>query len=103
MLAEFSITPIDKEGKSLSEYIAKTISIVKESGLQYELHAMGTIVEGNADEIFELIKKCHINMTNFSDRISTSIKIDDRKGTRGRLKGKVLSVEKKLKQNHNLS
>ncbi|MDP7555793.1 MAG: thiamine-binding protein, partial [Nitrospinota bacterium] len=41
MLVEFSITPIDKEGKSLSEYIAKTINIIKKSGLQYELHAMG--------------------------------------------------------------
>jgi uncharacterized protein (TIGR00106 family) len=101
MLAEFSITPIDKEGKSLSEFIAKTISMIKESGLQYELHAMGTIVEGDADEIFELIKKCHINMTHYSGRVSTSIKIDDRKGSKGRLKGKVLSVEKKLKENQN--
>ena len=97
MLAEFSITPIDKEGKSLSEYIAKTINIIKKSGLQYELHAMGTIVEGDAEEVFDLIKKCHLNMTRFSDRVSTSIKIDDRKGATGRLKGKVASVENKLK------
>jgi|TARA_B100000315_G_scaffold255164_1_gene297866 uncharacterized protein (TIGR00106 family) len=98
MLAEFSITPIDKEGKSLSEYIAKTINIIKESGLQYELHAMGTIVEGDAEEVFDLIKKCHLNMARFSDRVSTSIKIDDRKGATGRLKGKVASVENKLKK-----
>ena len=97
MLAEFSITPIDKEGKSLSEYIAKTINIIKKSGLQYELHAMGTLVEGDAEEVFDLIKKCHLNMTRFSDRVSTSIKIDDRKGATGRLKGKVASVENKLK------
>ena len=97
MLVEFSITPIDKEGKSLSEYIAKTINIIKKSGLQYELHAMGTLVEGDAEEVFDLIKKCHLNMTRFSDRVSTSIKIDDRKGATGRLKGKVASVENKLK------
>lgn len=97
MLVEFSITPIDKDGKNLSEYIAKTISIIKESGLQYELHAMGTLVEGEAEEVFELIKKCHLNMTRFSDRVSTSIKIDDRKGATGRLKGKIASVENKLK------
>lgn len=98
MLVEFSITPIDKEGKNLSEYIAKTINIIKQSGLQYELHAMGTIVEGDAEEVFELIKKCHLNMTRFSDRVSTSIKIDDRKGATGRLKGKIASVENKLKK-----
>jgi len=97
MLVEFSIIPIDKEGKSLSEYIAKTINIIKKSGLQYELHAMGTIVEGDAEEVFDLIKKCHLNMTRFSDRVSTSIKIDDRKGAIRRLKGKVASVENKLK------
>lgn len=97
MLAEFSITPMDKGGKSLSEYIVKTIKIVKESGLHYELHAMGTIIEGNADKVFELIQKCHENMARYSDRVSTSIKIDDRKGASGRLKGKVLSVENKLK------
>ena len=97
MLVEFNITPIDKEGKSLSEYIAKTINIIKESGLQYELHAMGTLVEGDAKEVFDLIKKCHLNMTRFSDRVSTSIKIDDRKRATGRLKGKVASVENKLK------
>ncbi len=97
MLVEFSITPIDKEGKNLSEFIAKTINIIKESGLQYELHAMGTLVEGDAGEVFELIKKCHLNMTRFSGRVSTSIKIDDRKGATGRLKGKVASVENRLK------
>ena len=97
MLVEFSITPIDKMGESLSEYIAKTINIIKKSGLQYELHAMGTLVEGDAEEVFDLIKKCHLNMTRFSDRVSTSIKIDDRKGAIRRLKGKVASVENKLK------
>ena len=97
MIVEFSIIPIDKEGKSLSEYIAKTINIIKESGLQHELHAMGTIVEGDAEEVFDLIKKCHLNMTRFSDRVYTSINIDDRKGATGRLEGKVVSVENKLK------
>ena len=97
MIVEFSIIPIDKEGKSLSEYIAKTINIIKKSGLQYELHAMGTLVEGDAEEVFDLIKKCHLNMTRFSDRVYTSINIDDRKGATGRLEGKVVSVENKLK------
>ncbi len=97
MIVEFSIIPIDKEGKSLSEYIAKTINIIKKSGLQYELHAMGTIVEGDAEEVFDLIKKCHLNMTRFSDRVYTSINIDDRKRATGRLEGKVASVENKLK------
>ncbi len=98
MLVEFSITPIDKEGKNLSEYVSRTIQVIKESGLPYELHAMGTIVEGSSDQVFALLKKCHDNMTQFSDRVSTSIKIDDRTGASGRLKGKVAAVENRLKQ-----
>ncbi|ADU65567.1 protein of unknown function DUF77 [Desulfurispirillum indicum S5] len=98
MLAEFSITPIDKAHGHLSEYVAKTIEIIRQSGLPYELHAMGTIVEGEPEEVFSLIQKCHVNMRQHSLRVSTSIKIDDKVGTTGALYKKVKSVESKLDQ-----
>ena len=96
MLAFFSVTPIDKGGENLSEYISHSLSIIKESGLDYQITAMGTIVEGEASEVFNLIQACHTKMTNLSGRVSTSIKIDDRAGATGRLRGKVNSVEKVL-------
>ncbi len=77
-------------------YISHSLSIIKESGLDYQITAMGTIVEGEASEVFNLIQACHTKMTNLSGRVSTSIKIDDRAGATGRLRGKVNSVEKVL-------
>ncbi|WP_027389981.1 MTH1187 family thiamine-binding protein [Chrysiogenes arsenatis] len=96
MLAEFSITPLDKGGKQLSEYVAKSLEIIRQSGLKYELHAMGTIVEGEPEAVFALIQTCHMNMRQYSGRVSTSIKIDDKVGVTGALEGKVAAVKERL-------
>jgi len=95
MLAEFSIVPLDK-GVSLSEYVSKVIDLVDESELDYQLTPMGTIVEGDWDEVMGLIKQCHHTMKEHSNRVETKIIIDDRKGAKDRITGKIDSVEKKL-------
>ncbi len=97
MLADFSIAPVDKGGGNLSEYVAKVLEIVNDSGLEHQTHAMGTLIEGDTEDVFDLIKKCHMRMLEYSDRVYTVIKIDDRKHSKGRLKGKVESVKKHLK------
>lgn len=96
MLAEFSIVPLDKGDSHLSVWVAHIIRIVRDSGLDYQLTSMGTIVEGETNDVFDLIKRCHCEMVSLSDRVSTSIKVDDRKNVFGRLRGKVQSVEEKL-------
>ncbi len=96
MLAEFSVTPIDKTQEGFSKYVAQSLKIVKESGLDYRLTAMGTLVEGDSEAVFELIKQVHLNMASQSERVSTSIKIDDRRGFSQRLSGKISSVEAAL-------
>jgi uncharacterized protein (TIGR00106 family) len=97
ILAEFSITPIGA-GESLSAYVAECMKIVKESGLPHELTAMGTIVEGEWDEVMAVIKACHMAVRAKCRRVSTIIKIDDREAPPGRIKAKVESVLKKLEQ-----
>jgi uncharacterized protein (TIGR00106 family) len=97
ILAEFSITPIGA-GESLSTYVAECMKIVKESGLPHELTAMGTIVEGEWDEVMAVIKACHMAVRAKCRRVSTLIKIDDREAPPGRIKVKVESVLKKLEQ-----
>lgn len=96
MLAEISVYPMDKGGSGLSTYVAQSIKIIKESGLDYEMHALGTLVEGPADAIFELLRKLHANMAAQSNRVAMSIKIDDKIGKTGLLKNKVSAVEEKL-------
>ncbi len=95
MIANFSVVPIG-EGNSLSSQVAEVLKIVDESGISYKLHSMGTILEGDWDEILRLIKKCHERTLEDSDRVLTTITIDDHKGKSGRIVGKVQSVERKL-------
>lgn len=96
MLAELSVFPIDKGGEGLSAYVAESMEIIEASGLDYQVHALGTLIEGPADKVFEVIRKCHENMTRHSNRVMTTVKIDDRKGATGRIQGKVRSVEERM-------
>jgi uncharacterized protein (TIGR00106 family) len=95
VLLEFSMSPLAK-GESVSEYVARSLAIVADSGLDYRLHAMGTILEGEWDEVFDVVKKCYESMSADCDRISCVIKVDARQGAAGRLSAKVESVEQKL-------
>jgi len=95
MLVEFSIVPVGK-GSSISDDVAKVLNIVDKSGLPYKINPMGTVVEGNWDDIMELIKKCHSIVLKGGERVVTSIKIDDRKKRRNMIERKVMSVEKRL-------
>lgn len=93
-LMEFTMIPLDK-GSSFSPYVAGILSIVDESGLPYRLNPMGTVVEGEWDELLALIDKCFRALEKDSDRISLSVKFDHRRGVTGALDKKVKSVEDK--------
>ena len=95
MLVSFSVAPADM-GESLSSQVARIIDLVDRSGLDYRLGPMETTVEGEYDEVMELVRKCHMEMRAVSRRVLTSIRIDDREGAEKRLKGKIESVEKRL-------
>ncbi len=95
VLLEFSIFPIDK-GESLSPFVARSLDIIDRSGVDYRCHAMGTTLEGEFEEVMEVVKECFLAMAEDCNRIECSIQLDYRKGRRGRLEGKVASVEQKL-------
>lgn len=95
MLLEFSISPLDK-GKSVGRHVARSLDIVDKSGVPYRLNPMGTVLEGEWDQCFEVVKKCFGRMSKDCNRVSLSIKIDWRKGAESRLESKVTSVEKRL-------
>ena len=95
VLIDFSIAPMDK-GESVSPYVAKAVSIIKNSGLDYRLGPMGTSVEGNWEEVMTLVTRCFEELKKECDRIYLTIRVDYRKNAKGRIKDKVASVEKKL-------
>ena len=96
MLVSFAMYPLDK-GPHLSEYVARISKIIIDSGLPHELNAMSTVVEGDWDEVFGLIKRCRDELRKDCGRISIKIWVDEKVGASGQLKKKVESVEKKLK------
>jgi uncharacterized protein (TIGR00106 family) len=95
MLVEFSIIPIGV-GSSIGDQLAEALKIVDTSGLPYKINPMGTVVEGEWDEVMKLIKKCHKIVMNTGDRTVTTISIDDRKGKSNRIDEKVKSIERRI-------
>jgi uncharacterized protein (TIGR00106 family) len=95
VLLEMSITPLGI-GDSVSQYVAQCVELVDQSGLDYELHAMGTIVEGELDQVLDLMRRCIEQVAKHSDRVTCAAKLDFRRGPTGRIRSKVASVEQKL-------
>jgi uncharacterized protein (TIGR00106 family) len=97
VLLEFSMSPLGK-GESVGKYVARSLDIIDKSGLDYRLNPMGTVLEGEWNDVLRVVRQCYERMKKDCNRISCSIKIDYRKGHKGRLSSKVASVERRLKR-----
>ncbi len=95
VLLEFSMSPLGK-GESVAPYVVRCLEIVAASGLDYELHAMGTILEGEWDQVFGVVSRCFEALRPDCERVSCTMKVDYRKGRSGRLRSKVERVEQLL-------
>jgi uncharacterized protein (TIGR00106 family) len=95
MLIEFSIVPVGV-GSSIGDRLAEVLRIVDESGLPYKLNPMGTVIEGDWNDVMKIVRKCHQTVMKQSDRAITTISIDDRKGKPDRLEEKVKSIERRI-------
>jgi uncharacterized protein (TIGR00106 family) len=95
-IAEFTLVPIGV-GISLSKYVAACEQVLEASGLSYELHANGTNLEGEWDEVMQAIKACHERVHQMDvPRISTVIKIGTRTDRTQHMTEKVASVHARL-------
>ena len=97
VLLEFSMSPMDK-GESVGKYVSRSLDIIDKSGVPYRLNPMGTVLEGEWDEVFGVVTKCYERMRKDCRRITIGIRVDYRKGPRGRLESKIASVERRLKR-----
>ena len=97
VLLEFSMSPLGK-GESVGKYVSRSLEIIDKSKVDYRLNPMGTVLEGEWDEVLGVVKKCFERMSKDCGRISCVMKVDYRRGHKGRLGGKVASVEKRLKR-----
>jgi len=97
VILEFTIIPLGV-GVSLSRYVAICERILKDAGLKHELHANGTNVEGEWEEVFTAIKRCHEALHETGvPRISTVIKVGTRIDRDQTMEQKMGSVRARLK------
>jgi len=96
VIADVMITPIGV-GVSVSRYVAECQKIFKEAGLKVNLHSYGTNVEGDWDEVFSAIKKCHQVIHKMgAPRISSNLRFGTRTDREQSIDDKIKSVENKL-------
>lgn len=99
MLVAFSVAPTtaaEEDDGSLAKAVAEAVRVVRDSGLPYELNSMFTIVEGEWDEVFSVIKRATDAVAATSSRVSLSIKADIRPGYTDQLTEKVQRIQEQL-------
>jgi len=97
VIAAFSITPIGGSD-SVGAQVARAVKLVRASGLPNETNAMFTNVEGDWDDVMNLVKGCVETVAETAPRVSAVIKIDYRPGVTGALTTKVESLEHALEE-----
>ncbi len=92
VIADFTVVPIGV-GVSLSRYVAACERVLTDLGVRHTLHANGTGVEGEWDEVFAAIRRCHEAVHAMgAPRISTTIKVGTRTDREQSMADKVQSV-----------
>lgn len=95
-IVDLCVVPIGV-GVSLSSYVAACETVLRQSGLNFALHANGTNIEGEWDAVFETVKKCHRVVHDLgAPRIFTTLKIATRIDRDQSMDDKIRSVEEKL-------
>ena len=95
VLLEFSMAP-HGQGESVGAQVARILDVIDKSGVAYQLTPMGTILEGEWDEVIGVVSACFRELERDCNRIGVNLKVDYRKGPAGRLKSKIERVERQL-------
>ena len=95
VLLEFAMSPTGR-AESMSAQVARVVDVIDRSGVPYQLTPMGTILEGEWDEVMGVVKACFDALRTDCPRIGVNLKIDYRAGTEPRMKAKVDAVRAHL-------
>ncbi len=95
MLVAFSVSPLGSS-ESVADAVADAVRVVRESGLPNRTDAMFTTVEGEWDEVMEVVRRATEAVGAHAGRVSLVLKADIRPGHTGELDGKVRRVEARL-------
>jgi uncharacterized protein (TIGR00106 family) len=97
-IVEVSIAPLGTATPGVSAYVAGCLEILRDSGLNYQLNPMGTVIEGELEAIFPVLRQMMEDpFRRGAVRVSTLIKIDDRRDKPGSsMQGKLDAVRQRL-------
>ena len=96
VMVDLCVVPIGV-GVSVSEYIAACERIIEAAGLSAQLHPYGTVIEGDWDAVFAVVKQCHERVHAMgAPRIFTSLKVGTRTDREQSMQDKIDSVRAKL-------
>lgn len=98
MLVAFSVAPSGGEGPdaSVHDAVAAAVRVVRESGLPNHTDSMFTTIEGEWDEVFDVVKRATAAVGAYGTRVSLVLKADIRPGFTGELTGKLERLETAL-------
>ena len=96
VIADLCVVPLGV-GVSVSREVAACERVLAEAGLKTKLHAYGTNIEGEWDDVFAAIKRCHeVVHAMGAPRISSTLKFGTRIDRQQTMEDKIRSVEEKL-------
>ena len=97
MIVAFSVTPLGV-GESVGDAVAEAVAVVRDSGLPNRTDAMFTAIEGEWDEVMDVVKRAVDAVAARAPRVSVVLKADVRPGVEDGLTAKVASVERSLRE-----
>jgi uncharacterized protein (TIGR00106 family) len=95
VLLEFAMSP-HGQGESLSAHVARILDVIDKSGVAYQLTPMGTILEGEWEDVMGVVTACFKALQTDCSRIGMNLKVDYRAGTESRMRSKIEKVEAHL-------
>ena len=96
VMIDLCVVPVGV-GVSVSDYVAACQRIIQSAGLSHQMHAYGTNIEGEWDEVFAVVKACHEEVHRMgAPRITTSMRVGTRIDREQSMRDKIDSVEQKL-------
>ncbi|MFT8704761.1 MTH1187 family thiamine-binding protein [Bifidobacterium aquikefiricola] len=94
-VAALSIAP-SGVGEELSEYVAQAVKVIRDSGLPNETNAMFTNIEGDLDDVLDVVRDATLKLANQGFRTGVVLKLDIRPGVKGQIHKKAELVDEIL-------
>ena len=96
VIVDVCVVPVGV-GVSVSAYVAACQEVIEQAGLTHQMHAYGTNIEGDWDEVMSVVKRCHQRVHELgAPRITTTQKLGTRVDRAQTMDDKIQSVQKKL-------